>query len=134
MEMNFGETFDKMLEQLRMMANTESVVGEPLQIGEFTCIPVIKMGVGFGGGGAAGGADELKKGKGKGNGGGAGAGIGITPIGFLVSRGREISFLSTSDKKTALETIFDKVPDLLDKVLEMKKGKEEEESKGKEKD
>jgi uncharacterized spore protein YtfJ len=130
MEMNFGETFDKMLEQLRLMANTESVVGEPLKIGDFTCIPVIKMGVGFGGGGGTGGKEtETRKGKAKGDGGGAGAGIGISPIGFLVSRGKEISFLSITDKKSTLETIFDKVPDLLDKVMEMKKGKDEEEEK-----
>ena len=127
MEMNFGETFDKMLEQLRMMANTESVVGEPLKIGDFTCIPVIKMGVGFGGGGGTGGKEtDAKKGKARGDGGGAGAGIGITPIGFLVSRGKEISFLSTTDKKSTLETIFDKVPDLMDKVMEMKNSKDEE--------
>jgi uncharacterized spore protein YtfJ len=100
-----------------------------LKIGDFTCIPVIKMGVGFGGGGKGGKETDTRKGKAKGDGGGAGAGIGITPVGFLVSRGKEISFLSVTEKKTTLETIFEKVPDLLDKVMEMKKGKDEEEEK-----
>ena len=129
MEMNFGETFDKMLEQLRMMASTESIIGEPLKIGEFTCIPVIRMGVGFGGGGGTGTGEDSKKPKGKGSGGGAGAGIGIAPIGFLVSKGNEISFLSTTDKKSTLETIFDKVPNLMDKIMEMKSDKETDKKK-----
>ncbi len=127
--MNFGETFDKMLEQLRHMASTESIVGEPLKIGDFTCIPIIKLGVGFGGGGGAGTGEDLKKAKGKGSGGGAGAGIGISPVGFLVSRGDEISFLSTTEKKQGLEMIFDKVPDLIEKIIDMRKGKDDPKKK-----
>ncbi|MFO8129805.1 MAG: spore germination protein GerW family protein [Bacteroidales bacterium] len=122
MSMNYDETFNKVLDQLKEMVRTETVVGEPFSLGEFTCVPVIKVGVGFGSGGAIG------KGKGnekldKGAGGGAGAGIGMTPIGFLVSRKDEISFLA-SDKKKGLDSIFEKVPDLLEKAMEMKKKKD----------
>ena len=36
----------------------------------------------------------------------------------------EISFIP-SDRKKGLETIFDKVPDLVEKIMDMKKEKEE---------
>lgn len=119
MNMKFDETFDKMLDQLRSMAKTETVVGEPFKLGDFTCIPIIKVGMGFGGGGSSG--DDTKKRKG--SGGATVAGLGITPVGFLVSRGEEISFLS-SDKNKGIQTIFEKVPDLLEKIIDMKKKKE----------
>ncbi len=123
MSINYDETFNKVLDHLNSIVKTETVMGEPFKLGEFSCVPVIRVGLGFGSGGTIG------KGKGdekhaKGMGGGAGAGVGITPIGFLVSRGDEISFI-TSDKKKGLDAIFEKVPDLVDKLIDMKKRKED---------
>ncbi len=122
MELKIDELLDKISEHVKSMANTETVVGEEFKIGEFTCKPVIKLGTGFGSG--AGTGDDPKA-KCKGTGGGAGAGIGIVPLGFLTSRGNEISFIPV-DKKTALSTLFEKVPDLVEKMAEMKTKKEEE--------
>ena len=123
MSINYDETFNKVLEQLNLMVKTETVVGEAFKLGDFTCVPVIKVGLGFGGGGTIGkGSGDSKLSKGMG--GGAGAGVGITPIGFLVSRGDEISFIA-SDKKKGLDAIFEKVPDLVEKLMDMKKKKGE---------
>ena len=46
---------------------------------------------------------------------GAGAGIGIEPIGFLVTRKNEISFLQAG-KTRGLAAVFEKVPDLIEKI------------------
>ena len=100
------------------MAKTKTVIGEPFQLGEFTCVPVIKVGMGFGSGGG-GGQQENKGGKG----GGAGAGIGLEPIGFLVSKGDEISMISVSRSK-GVASIFEKVPDLMEKLMELRKEKD----------
>jgi uncharacterized spore protein YtfJ len=129
MELNIVELLDKLSGHVKSIANTETVVGEEFKIGEFTCKPVIKVGTGFGSGYGSG---DDPKGKYKGTGGGAGAGIGIIPLGFLVARGSEISFIAV-DKKTALSTLFEKVPDLVEKMAEMKNKKEEkkEEKEGK---
>jgi uncharacterized spore protein YtfJ len=70
--------------------------------------------------GSAGGEGDAAK-SGKGQGGGTAAGIGIDPIGFLVTNGKEISFVSTHQSKT-LSTIFEKVPDLIKKFMEKEKG------------
>ena len=54
---------------------------------------------------------------GRGEGGAAGGGLGIEPIGFLVSRGDNINFISTKTN-SGLAAAFEKVPDLLQKYLE----------------
>jgi uncharacterized spore protein YtfJ len=116
MEIKIEELLDKVSEHVKSLASTETILGEEFKIGEFTCRPVIKVGTGFASG--AGTGDEPKS-KMKGSGGGAGAGIGIVPLGFLTARGKEISFIPV-DKKTALSTLFEKVPDLVEKMAEMK--------------
>jgi len=121
MSKNYQEPINKMLDEIKGLAKTETVIGDPFQLGEFTCVPVIKIGFGMASG--MGGTDEEKKG-GAGGGGGAG-GIGISPIAFLVSKGDEISVLSL-EKKKGLSGMFDKVPDLLEKVMDLKKEKKEE--------
>jgi uncharacterized spore protein YtfJ len=128
MDINIEELLDKVSGHVKELARTETVLGEEFKIGEFTCRPVIKVGTGFGSGMGTG---EEPKSKNKGSGGGAAAGIGIQPLGFLVAKGDEISFIPV-DKKTALSTLFEKVPDLVEKIADMKtmkKGKEEKEEK-----
>jgi len=77
--------------------------------------------MGFGSGG--GGDEKDKKGS---KGGGAGAGIGMEPIGFLVSKGDEISMISVSRSK-GMQSIFEKVPDMIDKLIQMKKDRDSKE-------
>ena len=126
MDIKIEALLDKVSEHVKSLASTETVLGEEFKLGDFTCRPVIKVGTGFGSG--VGSGTEAKT-KNQGTGGGAGAGIGIVPIGFLVAKGDEISFIP-SDKKTALSSLFEKVPDLLEKMAEMKnKEKEEKEDK-----
>lgn len=115
MEMNFETLLQRLTEFIQKEAKTETVIGEAFQLGEFTCVPVVRVGVGFGSGGGEG--DSAKTGKGQG--GGVGAGIGIDPIGFLVTKGNEISFIGTQPSK-GLSSIFQQVPDLIKKVMENK--------------
>ena len=60
MEFNLEDMLNKVLDQLKSVAKTETVIGEPFMLGEFTCVPVVKIGMGFGSG-AAGGAEVIKK-------------------------------------------------------------------------
>ena len=122
MEANLEQLLEKLSEKVKGMANTETIIGEEFTLGDFKCKPVIKVGLGFGAG-AGKGDDPKRKQAGEGNGGGAG--IGIAPVGFLVAKGDEISFLP-ADCKKGLSAIFDKVPDLMEKMMDLKKKKEEE--------
>ena len=120
MELHFEELLEKITEFMKTEANTETVVGKAFELGEFTCVPVIRVGMGFGSGGGEG--TEVKKGKGHGAGGGAG--MGIEPIGFLVTRGDQISFLQAG-KTTGLAAAFEKVPDLIEKLAQNRTKEEE---------
>jgi uncharacterized spore protein YtfJ len=115
MEMNFENLLQKLTEFIQREAKTETVVGESFQLGEFTCVPVIRVGLGFGSGGGSGDAPKT----GKGEGGGAGAGLGIDPIGFLVTRGDQITFINAHQTR-GLSAVFEKVPDLLEKFMAQK--------------
>lgn len=116
MQMNFDQMLERITSFLKSEVKTETVVGEPFQLGEFTCIPVIRTGMGFGGG-----EGEAEK---QGHGEGIGAGLGIEPIGFLAAHKDEITFVSTKSNK-GLAAAFEKVPDLLNKYMEMNKKEKE---------
>lgn len=130
MENNVDQLLDKISEHVREMTKTETVLGDEFQIGAFTCKPVIRVGVGFG---SAGGTGDHPKGKGtgSGNGAGAGAGVGVTPVGFLVTKNDEISFISV-DKNKGLSALLEKMPDVVEKVMEMKENKEKKSDSEKE--
>ena len=120
MELHFEELLGKITDFMKSEAKTETVVGEQFDLGEFRCVPVIKVGMGFGSGGGEG-TDVKTKGQGQGM--GAGVGMGIQPIGFLVTRGDQISFLEAG-KTHGLAAAFEKIPDLIEKIAQNKTKKE----------
>lgn len=115
MDLHFEELLKLITDFIKTEAKTETIIGEPFQLGKFNCVPVIKVGMGFGSGGAEGMEGKIRKGEGL----GAGAGIGIEPIGFLVTTDDEISFLEAG-KTHGLAAAFEKVPDLIEKLATKK--------------
>lgn len=122
METNFEQLLEKLGASLKSMANTETVMGETFVLGEFSCKPVMRIGLGFGSGAGAGDVD--KKNAAMGNGAAAGAGIGMTPMGFLVSSGDRISYIPAGTQSN-LQTVFEKVPGLVDKLMDIQKARNE---------
>lgn len=112
MQTNFEEVLSNVTDFLKSEAKTETVIGKEFTLGEFTCVPVIRVGLGFGYGGGEG--EDLKHAHGGGS--GAGAGIGIEPMGFLVTRDTEISFIPSRNSK-GLSAAFEKMPEVLEKYL-----------------
>ena len=119
MELHFEELLGKITDFIKSEAKTETVVGQQFELGEFKCVPVIKVGMGFGSGGGEGTEIKGKRGEGM----GAGAGVGIEPVGFLVAKEEEISFLSAGRSK-GLAAAFEKVPDLIETIAKNKKKSE----------
>lgn len=120
MAFNLEETVKQLTDFLKTEAKSETVVGQSFQLGEFTCVPVIKFGIGLGYGGGEGKGNQQGKANGEGTGGGAGGGLGVEPIGFLATRGDQISFISTRSSK-GLSTAFEKLPDVMEKMFDKKK-------------
>lgn len=116
MEMQFESLLTRLTDFMQNEARSETVIGQPFTLGAFNCIPVIRMGLGLGTGGGEG---EAPGKKGHGEGLAAGGGLGIEPIGFLVTKGDQISFISTKTNQ-GLAAAFEKVPALIEKFLDQK--------------
>lgn len=122
---NINDMLGKMTEFLKSEAKTETIIGQQFQLGEFTCVPVMSVGMGFGGGGGEGKGKQPEgknAGEGEGIGAGGGAGLGLGPVGFLVSRGAEIQFIPAKSP-SGLAATLEKIPGVLEKFLEKDKNK-----------
>lgn len=122
---DFNEILGKMTEFLKTEAKTETIIGQQFQLGEFTCVPVMSIGLGFGGGGGEGKGTSKNAGEGEGIGTGGAAGMGMGPVGFLVTKGSEIQFISAKSSK-GLNSVFEKLPDLMEKYLDKTKENKKE--------
>jgi uncharacterized spore protein YtfJ len=106
-----SEIIGKLMDELKSIAKTETILGQEIKVGEFTLIPVSRISLGVGAGGCKG--TNNKK---EGEGGGGGGGVMITPIAFIVIKGNEISFHGIK-RGGALDGFFEHLPDLTDKIL-----------------
>jgi uncharacterized spore protein YtfJ len=114
---NLNEVLGKMTEFLKTEAKTETIIGEQFKLGEYTCVPIMHVGLGFGGGGGEGKGGAKDKGEGQGFGAAGAAGIGMGPVGFLVARNSEIRFIPAHTSR-GLSAALEKLPELVDKYLE----------------
>ena len=119
-----NELMEETIQRIRQAVDANTIVGQPIQAGEVTIIPVSKVSFGFGTGGS-----ELD---GKGPqphpfGGGGGAGVKVTPVCFLVVSGTNVRVLPTAPyPESSLDRVWDLIPDAVGKVsefLEKKKDK-----------
>lgn len=115
-----NELMDAAMDKVRLMADANTVVGEPIVAGEVTLIPISRVSVGVG----VGGSDFVSRNQKRPEadncfGGGTGAGMNIDPIAFLVVRGdtvRVLPMLPPADG--ALGRVVDMVPELVDKLTD----------------
>lgn len=114
--MYLNETMEKITEFLKSEAKTETIIGKEFKLGEYTCVPVMSLGLAVGGFGGKNKPDENSKSEREKAGAGAGAGFGVRPVGFLVSRGEHIHFIPASTSK-GLNAVIERIPDLLDKFI-----------------
>jgi len=70
------------LAEIERLLTTKTVVGEPIEVGGNTIVPLVAVGFGFGGGGGTG--EEQKATATKGTGGGTGGGGGIRPVAVVI--------------------------------------------------
>ena len=119
-ENKVNELIEGTLGQIRELAGTETVVGDPIYTPNGTLIlPVSKISMGF----ATGGLDFGKKNESDEKkptrfGGGGGTGVTVTPIAFLIlSADGKIDLVPITKAKS--ETTLDKVTDLIERSPEI---------------
>ena len=81
---------DAVLSKVTQMVQPNTLIGTPIQVGDVTVVPVIKVDVGFGGGGG------LGMPAGQPSGGGTGGGITMEPVSFLVIQEGKVTLLSAT--------------------------------------
>jgi uncharacterized spore protein YtfJ len=106
-----SEIIGKLMEELKTVAKTETILGREIKVGEFTLIPVSRISLGVGAGGGKG-TDNKKEGEG----GGGGGGVMVTPIAFIAIKGGEISFHGIK-RGGALDALFEHLPEITEKIL-----------------
>lgn len=112
-----------LMDEIKTIAKTETILGEPINVGNNTIIPVCRIMVGFGAGGGEG---EMQEKRG-GSGGGGGGGLKVEPAAFIVIKGEEVTISGAKPGK--LEGLFEAVPGIIEKIQEIKKTRKEEEKK-----
>ena len=112
------ESFDSLFANLEKFIKTETVVGEPIVVGEVTLVPIISVMFGCGTGGGTGSDNKGMTGNGSGGGGGAR----ISPNAILVIKKDEVTMLPVKGKNN-LDNLINMVPDIVSKI-NIKKDKE----------
>ncbi len=125
--MSLPEVLKTALDQLRYIAKTETVFGDPLELGEVTLVPVSKVSIGF----AAGGANHEKS---TGTGSGTGGGVQIIPVAFIAVTGTNIKIHPVDKSDPGFSKLVAMAPDIIKRVSKFvdkdkKKKKEKKEEK-----
>lgn len=106
------------MEKVRAMADTNTIVGEPISTPDgVTLIPISKVSMGFGGGGSTFGnkanpaAENL--------GAGMGTGVKIEPVAFLIIKDGYVRVMPVAvPASSTVDRIVEMVPDMVNKVGE----------------
>ncbi len=108
------EILKSLIGELRSLAKTETIVGAPITMGEYTIVPISRVSLGVGAGGAGG--EDIKK-NGKGEGGGGGGGVRMTPVALVAVRGGELSVHRLGVGGSLGRTV-ERVPDIVEATLD----------------
>lgn len=120
--MEVKENLDTLFSNLEKFLKTETVIGEPIVVGETTLVPIISVTFGCGTGGGTG-----KDNKGMdGTGSGLGAGARVSPNAILVIKKDEVTMLPVKSKNN-LDALINMVPEIMLKVKGKKAGESGEE-------
>ena len=119
-EFNIKDNVNNIFDKLQNFMKTETVVGEPIEVGEVTLVPFIELNFGLGTGGGSGTDKESK-----GDGGGLGSGGKISVSSVLVIKGDHVEMMPIK-KSSSIDKLIEMVPEIMDKVDMKKKGEEKD--------
>ncbi len=123
---------DSVSEQLSSVANSDVVVGSPLELGGVTVVPISRVSLGLGAGGGEGegpaegsgkkhgGSGSGKRGSaGKGSGGATGGAGKIRPVAVVVLGAEGVEVLPIDERTGRLDKLLDRIPELVERFKDM---------------
>lgn len=105
------------MEKIRAMADVNTLIGQPIVVGDVTLVPVSKLSFGFAGGGSDFTTKTQKADQSNPFGGGTGASAKLEPVAFLIVKGDNVRLLPAAPGPgNSVDRVIDMVPDVVDKV------------------
>lgn len=102
-DMSIDTIASVILEKLRSIAQTDTVIGKPIILDQVTLIPVSKVSVGFGLGSNTGKTEMA----------GSGGGLSVEPIAFIVVADGKAQLMSLTRERDVFGKAIDLVPEVL---------------------
>ena len=122
-ENSIKSIMDVTMDKLRAMVDANTIIGDPIVVGDVTLLPVSKVSFGL----ATGGSDFPSKTQSGLFGGGGGAGVKIDPVAFLVIKDGQTRMMPVAVPATAtMDRVLEMAPQLIDRVEGFVNKKKEE--------
>ena len=105
------EVRKQIFDDFKKMITTESVVGEPIYLGDATIVPFVDISFGFGSGNTSGGAGGGK----------------VTPTAVLIMKGERVELFSIKNATAngTIDKVINMVPEVISHFTKKKEKKEE---------
>ena len=128
---NVHSYLEKVTDALCDMTSSDLIVGEKIELGELTLVPLAHVSVALGGGLGEGSGDykhkSRHKGTGSGTGGAGGGGAKVRPVAVAVFGPEGVEIINIPGKASKIEKLLDSIPDLIEKVKDkVESGKDDE--------
>lgn len=122
-----GAVLDVTVDKMRAMADSSTIIGDPMVVDGVTMIPVSKVSYGF----ASGGSDFASKNVNAGLfAGGGGGGMTVTPVAFIAVSNGEVNVVNIQQTEVAMgpaERAISMAPELIQEIKKLfKKDKNEQ--------
>ena len=125
MNNNISELLTASMEKIQKMVDVNTIIGQPVSLGDgVTIVPITKIHIGMGGGGTDFATKSALSAKKDPFGGGLGAGVSIDPVAFLIIKGDSVRMLPVAEPaSTTVDRIVEQAPDLIDKLADFLDGR-----------
>lgn len=114
-ENSIKNIMDVTMEKLRAMVDANTIIGDPMVVGDITLIPVSKVSFGV----ATGGSDFPSKTQSGLFGGGGGAGVTLSPVAFIAVSGGNVKMMPVYNEMSSIDKAVSMAPEVLQKAKEL---------------
>ena len=114
-ENSIKNIMDVTMDNLRAMVDANTIIGDPIVVGDITLIPVSKVSFGV----ATGGSDFPSKTQSGLFGGGGGAGVTVSPVAFIAVSDGNAKMMPVYNELSSVEKAIAMAPEVLEKAKEL---------------
>ena len=114
-ENSIKNILDVPMDKLRAMVDANTIIGDPIVVGDITLIPVSKVSFGV----ATGGSDFPSKTQSGLFGGGGGAGVTVSPVAFIAVSDGNAKMMPVYNELSSVEKAIAMAPEVLEKAKEL---------------